>query len=176
MTDSRSRIVPDEADGRALVHILGELQTLLTRLVECADEKLHAIRCAGAEALQACVGREMQYLDELLAVERKRDAIVARIAQQLQQPSLRRAPVQQTAEKFPEPLRSSIHARCMGLRQAAEKLQRKNRVAAEVAQGLQSHVRAVFGELAKACRDATTYSDTGRMRHTETQLVIDALG
>lgn len=175
-TDSRSRISPNEADGLALIGILGELQTLVMRLVECAEEKLRAIRCAGAEALQACVAREMLDLDELLAAERKRDAVVARIAQQLQQPGLRRASMTQVAEKFPEPLRSSIHARCMGLRQTAEKLQQKNRVAAEVAHGLQSHVRAVFGELAKAGRDTTTYAGNGRMRHTEKQLVIDALG
>ncbi|MBL8878405.1 MAG: flagellar export chaperone FlgN [Phycisphaerales bacterium] len=176
MDEMQSRGACDDADGRALVDVLGELAGLTVRLVECAGEKLAAIRRADSEALQTCVANEMKTLDAVLAAERKRDAIVARVAQRLQQPAMRRASMTSLAEKFSEPLRSAIHARCMGLRQAAENLQRRNRVAAEVARGLQSHVRAIFGKLAKAGQDATTYAGNGRMRHADKQLVIDALG
>lgn len=174
--DTHSRGASEEADGRAIVDSLGELTGLMSSLVDCAGEKLAAIRRASAEALQSCVAAEMQTLDAVLAAERKRDAVVARVAQRLQLPSLRRASMTQVAEKFSEPWRSAIRARCMGLRKAAENLRQKNGVAAEVARGLQSHVRAVFGALAQAGQDATTYAGNGRMRHADKQLVIDALG
>lgn len=174
--ESTSRASHDDADGRALVDVMGELQALMTQLVDCSAAKLAAIRRASAGELQRCVATEMQCLDQLLATERKRDAIVARVAHRLQLPALRRGSMLAVAEKFPEPLRSAIHARCVGLRKAAENLQQKNRVVAEVARGLQSHVKAVFDALAKAGQSETTYAGNGRMRHADKQLVIDALG
>ena len=167
---------PERSAIESLLEIVGALHELMRQLSELASEKLAAMRAADAEALHACAARECAVLERLFAREKERDAVLARLAQSLpwQEPGVPR--LSAIAEKIPEPESSRLQAKIAGLRQTAEELQRKNRLAADVAQRLHKHIRAIFEEIAGVNQDADVYGPGGRQEPRATKTWVDAVG
>jgi hypothetical protein len=162
--------------GRELSENLGALQQRLQQLLTIAENKLQAMRHADDAALHGCAAQEQQQLEAVLALERQRKAILARLAQQLQTGSLLGVPLSEITEKIPEPAASALRARNAALQAVAAKLRHKNEVAARVAHQLQSHIRAVFAELAKANQESVVYGPQGQHSATNTRRCLDAVG
>lgn len=165
-----------ETSARELNESLGALHGLLKQLVEQSEEKLAGMRGADVEVLHACTQREKQLLEEVFQTERERDAILARLAQTLQAPRLKSAPLSEILNHIPEPLSSALRARNVALHGIATELQQKNRLAAQVAHNLQSHIRAVFVELAKANQESIVYGPKGQHEQANIRTCLDAVG
>jgi hypothetical protein len=63
-----------------------------------------------------------------------------------------------------------------GLRGVAEELQKKNRLAAEVARKLQSHIRDVFAAIAQATQETVVYGRNGQYEQATARQWVDAVG
>jgi flagellar biosynthesis/type III secretory pathway chaperone len=155
---------------------LGALHTLLKQLADQADAKLAALRAADASALQTCAARETELLQHVARNAQERQAIVARLAQHLPPSLPNEMPLSELIEKFPEPQASILRARSLALRESARKLQEKNSLAARVAHHLQSHIRAVFAELAKVNQESVVYGPKGQHEQAALRSCLDAVG
>ena len=165
-----------ETSAHELIDSLIKLHELLKQLVGGVEEKLAGMRGADVEVLHACAQREKQLLEEVFQTERERDAILARLAQTLHMPQLKSAPLSEIVNHIPEPLCSALRARNVALRDIAIKLQQKNRLAAQVAHNLQTHIRAVFVELAKANQESIVYGPKGQHEQANIRTCLDAVG
>jgi flagellar biosynthesis/type III secretory pathway chaperone len=165
-----------ETSAHELNQSLATLYDLLKQLVEQAEEKLAGMRGADVEALHTCTQQETQLLEEVCHTERERNAILARLAQTLQAPQLKSAPLSEIVNHIPEPLCSALRARNVALHDIATKLQRKNRLAAQVAHNLQSHISAVFTELAKTNQESIVYGPKGQHEQANIRTCLDAVG
>ncbi|RMF75572.1 MAG: hypothetical protein D6744_13285, partial [Planctomycetota bacterium] len=110
--------------AEALHAALKELYSLLAELVELSQSKLAAMRAADADALQRIALRESRLLPELVDRQRRRDAVLARLAQSLHGLAPSAPSLTAAAEKLSEPWKSKITAKTEGLRALAEKLRR----------------------------------------------------
>ncbi len=164
------------SDGRALLACLADLQGLVTHLLDLANQKLAAMRRADAAALQHIAAREAGLIDQVQRHKQVRHAVLARLAQGLRAPELPAAGLEKIAARLPEPQASSIVARTRGLREIALALEQKNRLAAEVAHRLQSHVRGLFSQLAQAGQESVVYGPRGQHEQTRTRVWVDAVG
>lgn len=153
-----------------------ELYAGMAELAELAERKLAAVRRADAAALVACTSAEAVRLHGVAQLDRKRAAALAALAQQLHDPALARARLEEIAKKLPPPFSAKLQAKSAGLRLVAEKLQEKNRVFASVARNLQSHVRAVLNDLTGAATGGPAYGRDGKMETTAGRCLVDALG
>lgn len=168
--------IEDGDPRRALLENLTEHQTLLEKLVEIAREKMDAVRAADSQTLHRCTAREASVLECLLNFERRRKAVVARLAQTLRLPSPDTLTLSEIANELPEPFSSSVRARMLALRAVAIELQHLNRVAALVARDLHQHIRDVFTVLANANRESVVYGPEGREHMTTSKNILDAVG
>lgn len=164
------------AAGRELAQCLADLQGLLKQLAELARRKLDALRQADADALQTCSAREAALLEQLAPVERRRDAVLARLAQALRRPELPRAGLSEIAVCFPEPVSSHLRARNAALREITTVLREKNQMAARVARELHQHIRGVFDEVTRAAQESVVYGSQGQWRPTPARSWVDAVG
>jgi flagellar biosynthesis/type III secretory pathway chaperone len=155
---------------------LGALHALLKQLAAQADAKLAALRAADAKALQACATNETELLQQLARNAQERQAILARLAQHLPQPLRPEIPLSELIEEFPEPQASILRARSVALRESAAQLQEKNGLAARVAHRLQTHIRAVFAELAKVNQESVVYGPKGQHEQAGLRSGLDAVG
>lgn len=163
--------------GRALLECLQSLHESLQLLSDIADAKLLAMRQADPPGLHACAEREGKVLQQVGQLEQQRGALLARLAQLVQVKDLRRKPLSEIAELLPEPECSALRARTAGLRHISQQLQHKNQLAAEVARQLQSHIRAIFNDLAENAQERVVYGSNGQMNgHNKPRLMVDALG
>lgn len=165
-----------EAQVGELTEALSGLQELLEQLLGLARAKLAAMRAADANALQRCAARECGVLERLFDRERRRDAVLARLAQSLQWNGGPRLRLPEIADALPEPHCSRLRARTAGLRRTAEELRRKNRVAAEVARHLHEHVRAVFEHIARVNQESVVYGPSGKHEQRTNRTWVDAVG
>jgi len=161
---------------RELVGCLSNLQTALKRLLALAEEKLAAMRAADVGALRDCALREDALLKQVFMEEKQRKAVLARVAQSVPCSGQERVSLTELADHLPEPLASSLRARSTALQALAEKLQQKNRVAANVAQNLQSHIRGVFAAVAKVGQETGVYGPRGEHESNVERRWIDAVG
>jgi len=161
---------------RELLDYLATLHGLLVELVEQSRRKLDALRRADPAALDACTATEGELLRQVFAAAQGRAAVLARLAQALHVPDARALRLSAVADLVPEPLASTVRARCAAVAAEAGELQRKNRVAAEVARSLQEHLRGVFAELAAASREARGYGPEGRPAAGGARTWMDAVG
>ena len=171
-------VVPADALGHArdLNENLAGLYSLLKQLFDLAEQKLAAMRAASDRTLQACAAQEAQLLEEVKRLEQQRTATLARLAQALRAPQLEHAALSEVAAQFPEPVGSALRARNAALQDIARKLQQKNRLAARVAQHLQSHIRAVFAAVAKANQESVVYGPKGQHEQVSIRSCLDAVG
>ncbi|MEW6250007.1 MAG: flagellar export chaperone FlgN [Planctomycetota bacterium] len=154
---------------------LAELQSALQQLGAMAGEKLAAMRRADAAALQDLAAREAPLLTELFRRESVRKATLARLAQTLQCAAAGRAVLTEIAARVRAPLRSCLQARMAALQSAAAELQRKNRLAAAVAQNLQAHVHGIFAAVAGSA-PAPVYGPRGQQAAGAGRRWVDAVG
>ncbi len=161
---------------RALLENLAEHQTLLATLVEIGREKMDAVRSADSQGLHRCTSREASVLERVLDFERRRKAVVARLAQTLRLRSPDTLTLSDIANELREPFSSSVRARMLALRAVAVELQHLNRVAAVVARDLHQHIRDVFTVLANANRESVVYGPQGRERMATSKNILDAVG
>ncbi len=160
-----------------LLRHLSELYAAIVQLADLAAEKLAAMRVADTAALQRCTEREAELLQGVLHAEQQRPAILARLAQALHRPELATARLAQIADHLTEPAASALRARSVALREAAGRLQKKNRLAAVVARNLQGHLRGVFAAVAKAAQESVVYGPRcGTGFRTAPQGWVDAVG
>jgi|YNPNPStandDraft_1061719.scaffolds.fasta_scaffold66479_2 flagellar biosynthesis/type III secretory pathway chaperone len=155
---------------------LGALSELLKGLVATAEQKLAAMRAADADGLQVCAAREGELLEQVGVVNRRRQAAIAQLAQALQVPADCEVNVWALARWLREPMGSILRARIRGLFELAERLRHLNAVAARVAQDLQSHIRAVFAEVAKANRESVLYGPEGQQEQGQVRSSVEAVG
>ncbi|MGE0481724.1 MAG: flagellar export chaperone FlgN [Phycisphaerae bacterium] len=153
-----------------------ELYTGMTELADLAEQKLAAVRRADTAALAACTSAEAERLNGVARLDQRRAAALAALAQQLHDPTLARARLEEIAKKLPVPFSARLQAKSTGLRQIAERLQEKNRVFAGVARNLQSHVRAVLNDLTGAAAGGPAYGRDGKMETAAGRCLVDALG
>ncbi len=165
-----------EVEARALVEALSELQPALRRLIDLSRGKLDALRRADTAALMRCAREEGELLQGVELLERRRRAILARLAQQLQWPPAVSAPLSQLADRLPEPISSVIRARITPLRDLAVTLEKTNRLAASVARNLHQHMRALFAEVARASQETVVYGPLGQLETRTTRAWVDAVG
>lgn len=174
------RIAPPPAEVSGLADeldaCLEELHGRVRRLAELSAAKLELMRAADAVGLHACASEEGRVLDELGRIEQKRTALFARLAQALHAPALLAAGLSEVAGRVPGPRGAQLRARASGIREAAEKLQKNNRRAADVARNLHSHIRSVFSELARANEETAVYGRKGQPQPTRTKSWVDAVG
>ena len=156
-------------------HLAG-LHALMKKLAALADEKLAAMRRADTEALDGCTAREAELVQSAFADDAKRKAILARVAQSLHLPQPERARLSEIVARVPEPLASALAARNRALREIAAELQRKNRLAAKVAQNLQLHLRGLFAELAGAAQETRVYGPRGQHEGSRPRCWVEAVG
>lgn len=166
----------DAAAIESLLGVVGALHDLMRQLLELAKEKLVALRTADAEDLHACATRECRVLERLFAREKERDAVLARLAQSLPASGASAPRLSVIAEQIPEPFSSRLRAKIAGLRQTAEELRQKNRLAAEVARSLHKHLRAIFSEIAGVNQETLVYGPGGREEPRATRTWVDAVG
>jgi flagellar biosynthesis/type III secretory pathway chaperone len=166
----------DAAPLRELHEQLASLHTLMKQLAELAGEKLAAMRRADTATLDRCTAREAELVKTVFGSEAKRKALLARIAQSLHLPQPERAKLGEIAERLPEPSASALRARNAALREIAAELQQKNRLAAKVAQNLQSHIRGVFAELAGAAQETPVYGPRGQHEGRRPRCWVEAVG
>ncbi len=176
-----AELLPDAAASvsenfEALLHVLEQTHQSLRALQALADQKLQHLRSADSEGLTRGATQEALLLDELLRCGQKRQAILARLAQQLHWPQVLTARLTQIAQAAPQPLASQILAKNAVLREVASALEKKNQLAARVARGLHNHVRAVLAELAKAANASVGYGRDGQHEPTGVERWIDAVG
>ena len=179
-TVATSQTGPGRADLTPIVaelrDALATLHGLLQQLTELAGRKLDAMRRADTGDLQSCAAMEHRLLRDVSAKRKQREAILARLAQSLHWPEAVAAPLGEIADRLPEPFSSSIRAKNRALREVADTLQQKNRLAAAVARNLHAHVRSIFAELAKANQECVLYGPSGQHEQTSTDAWVDAVG
>lgn len=161
---------------RELGECLTALHAALKSLSELAAEKLAGLRAADTAALERCAKREEEVLREVFRGEQRRKAVLARVAQGLHLAEPARARLTEVAERLPEPLASSLRARNAALRATVGELQRKNQLAARVAQNLQSHIRGVFAEVARAAQESLVYGPQGQHEVGRPRSWVEAIG
>lgn len=165
-----------EAPWAELMAYLDGLYATLKELTALADRKLDGLRSANADALHRCAAEESELLQNLFRSAQGRAALLARLAQALHQPDLRGVPLNQLADRLPEPRASTLRAKNVALQSAATELQRRNRISATVAQQLLGHLRGVFDELAQATQEAVGYGPQGKVETCSMQCWVDAVG
>ena len=165
-----------EALARELSENLAGLQSLLRQLLELAGQKLSAIRAANADEVQGCTACEADRLEQVHRLEQQRTAILARWAQGVPATGHKRLCLSEVADTFPEPFSSALRARNAALRQIAVELQEKNRLVANVARHLQSHIEAIFSDLARANQESVVYGPKGRHEQRNVRSWVDAVG
>lgn len=175
------RLVPSEEGGvpaavAVLAEYLAALHPRLQALLALAEEKLAALRAANTAALHQCASREEPLIREILTQEGRRPAILAALAQALQHPDLRNASLAALAALLPQAVAAPLLARHAGLQAVAEQLQRKNRIAGEVARNLQGHIRDVFAAVAKCTQEPAGYSAGGNQARSAKLTLLDAVG
>ncbi len=161
---------------RELVGHLSELQTGMRGLTELTAEKLAALSAADTAALQDVALREDKLLRRVLYSEQERNAVLARLAQALRLPPGNGVRLTELANHLPEPLASSLRAKSLALQAVAKELQRKNKIAADVARNLQSHIRGIFAEVAGAAQESQVYGPQGRHEMSHLRNWVDAVG
>jgi hypothetical protein len=179
ITNSMPLAAVGQAQIDELLDALSALHELLKQLLELARAKLAAMRAADAPELQRCAARECGVLERLFERERRRDAVLARLAQSLHWDSTGPPRLSEVAAKLPDPFSSRLRAKTAGLRQTANELRRENRLAAEVAQHLHKHVRAVFEDIediARVNQESVVYGPNGRHEHRTSKTWVDAVG
>ena len=159
--------------ARELGQHLAALHATLKQLTELANTKLAAMRQADTNALNACAAREEELLREVFRMEQARNAVLARLAQSLHCPNVR---LTEIAARLPEPLASSLRARSLALKEIAGELQRRNKLAAIVAQNLQGHIRGVFADVASATQESLVYGPQGQHEMSSPRRWVDAVG
>lgn len=155
---------------------LADLHARLKELVALTDEKLSALKRADVAALDACAIREQVLVKDVLTREEQRNAILARVAQCLPSKPRPGAGLTEIADLLPEPAASALRARSVALRGLATELQRKNRIAADVARNLQTHIRGIFAEVAKAAQESVVYGSSGQHELSSVRRCVDAVG
>jgi hypothetical protein len=175
---SRSNpLVSEVADPlRDLLAHLTDLHATLRQLTDLSQHKLELLRAADADGLQSCAARESELLHQVFHAAQARGAVLARLAQSMQIEELRSLRLGRICERLPEPQASVLRARITALEETAGLLQRKNQLAATVAQNLQSHIRGVFAELAKATQECTGYGPHGMPETSSERCWVDAVG
>ncbi len=170
--------LPTEAVAplRELNDLLAKLQTGMTELLELAGQKLAGMRKADAQGLHDCAAREAALLKEVLYGQQQRNAILARLAQALHVQTPRPVTLSDISAALPEPVASALRARSAALQELARDLQRKNKIAASVAQNLQTHIRGVFAEIANVANESLGYSPAGKHEVKRTRCWVDAVG
>jgi FlgN protein len=169
MRDSHTQL----GNAAQLPALLGALLGDLRALLAIADRKLAALRSADAAALGRCAAEETRMLRALLAAQPERDAVLAGLAQGLPTEGHGLPRPADIAANCDEPLASKILAICSGLRTTALELAQKNRLVADVARGLQSHIRGVFREVAEAAEPQSGYGQV--RRRTAMPALVDAV-
>jgi hypothetical protein len=159
--------------ARELSQHLADLHAALKQLAELATEKLAAMRRADTDALNGCAEREEGLLRTVLRDEQGRNAILARLAQSLHCPQVR---LTEIVDRLPEPVASALRARSVALKEIAGELQRRNRLAASVAQNLQAHIRGIFADVASANRESLVYGPRGQHEMSSPRRWVDAVG
>ena len=163
-------------DTEELLAVAGELHALLKRLVGVADEKLQAMRGADTRALYRCAAEEGRLLQLLFEREKQRNAVFARLAQELHWEPTRPARLSEIAARLPEPFGPRLQAKTEGLRQTTAALRERNQLAARVARNLHKHIRAVLEEVSSANQEAIVYGPSGKHEQRNTTSWIDAVG
>lgn len=161
---------------RSLSEHLGELQGFLRELAELSRAKLGAMRQADTETLTATAEREAGLLEGVFQLERRRPALLARIAQCLQVSPDAVKTISALADRLGEPHASAIRARAHALVRFAEDLRRMNKLAAMVARDLQGHIRGVFASVSEAGSENVGYDPRGQERRTKPTAWLDAVG
>lgn len=151
-------------------------QDALRGLLGMSERKLESLRRADTIALHTISQEETEAVDAIASLDARRNAVLARLAQLVPDTVPQRPRLSEIAAVVPEPFSSQILAKTLGLRDLAEKLQRKNRLAAAVARGLQDHIRAVFAEAASANCEAVAYGRNGKADERVNRNWVDAVG
>jgi len=160
----------------ALLEVLAEHHKSLRTLLALCDRKLAALRAADTAGLHALADEEASAVEAIAARDARREAVLARLAQLVPAAAARPPRLAALAAALPEPFSSRILAKSMGLRELAEKLQRKNGIAAAVARGLQTHIRAVFAEASSANCETVAYGRDGKADERVNRNWVDAVG
>lgn len=177
VTPARARIgVSFEADVQDLLATLEELGGHLTSLLSLCDRKLVAMKAADVPALNQVAGEEERELQKMLRRDGQRDAVLARLAQALRLGGSTPSRLSEIAARLPEPFCTEILGKSAELRRLATNLEEKTRLAAAVAQSVQSHIRAVFAEVARAGQETVVYGRSGQHEAVTRQTWVDAVG
>lgn len=167
-------------DGRRefdlLLASLDGLLAQLRRLDGLATDKLGAMRAADAKALEACAREEGEVLESVLAQGPHRGAVLAAVAQRVLGMSSSPPTLPELCKRLPEPGASILRAKTRALEVVTTELQRKNRLAGEVARRLHSHIRGIFADVAKAAQPEVGYGPRNTNLPTGASCYVEAIG
>jgi flagellar biosynthesis/type III secretory pathway chaperone len=161
---------------QALGDCLAELQAAMQGLLDVARDKLQAMRAANVEVLRDCALREEDLIKEVVARQQARDAVLTQLAQALPLEAQRAKQLRDLMVYLPEPEVSALRARSVALGRVASELHEKNKLAEQVAQKLQSHIRGVFQAAARSMQESVVYGSKGVHQTSATRRCVDAVG
>ena len=159
-----------------LLVVAGELHAVLKQLLGVATDKLQAMRSADTSALYQCAAQEGRLLHAMFEREKQRNAVIARLAQELHWETEGPPRMSEVAARLPAPYGPRLQATTEGLRETTTALREKNKLAARVARNLHKHIRAVLDEVASANQEALGYGPSGKHEQVNTKSWVDAVG
>ena len=150
-----------EESGEALVALLDEMAIVYERMRSLAQERHEAVRCADARRLARTVARENEAVQDLAELEKRRIAIVARLAEQLGSPERSQTRVSWIAERLGGQTGQRLAQRAANLRKIMSELHRENEVVRAALTKLAAHVEGLWRQVLAVLNHARTYGRLG---------------
>lgn len=165
-TDAELPAAHDPRDGSD--GPLAELETIMTDLLVCYEQlhtlalrRLEAVRGADARGLGDCVRAENEIVQQVAEIEKRRIAVVGRLAAELGSPRKSQTTVSWIAERAAGPGADRLRDLAAALRDVIGRVRRHNEVAAQAARALATHMDGLIRRVAQHLNHAQVYSRVG---------------
>lgn len=150
--------------------------TAYKQLAAVLEQKLDAMRRRDLQDMQFRLEREQRLLVTMRQAAGQRTVLVRRLARTIL-PG--RTPEEVTARELAQTSSEPQQSRMMGLigmlREAAEKVQRLNRVVTQTTRKLMGHIDAIFNLIAQGDGESGLYGRAGKKAPTPQRQLVDAI-
>ncbi|OQA00876.1 MAG: FlgN protein [Planctomycetes bacterium ADurb.Bin412] len=145
-------------------------------LAAVLDQKLEAMKQYDITRLEALTQTEQRLLEGIrLHAVKRNTAVHQALRELLPKQKSRRLSARELAQALSEPLRSRLLVLTGMLREAAEKVQRLNRINAQVTRKMLGHLDHIFRVITTTGSDIGLYSRVGKKTSGEQKRLVDAI-
>jgi hypothetical protein len=145
-------------------------------LAAVLDNKLDAMKHYDITRLEALTLTEQRLLEGIrLNAVKRNTAVHQAMREWLPKKKSRLASARELAQALSEPLRSKLMALTGMLRDVVEKVQRLNRINAQVSRKMLGHLDHIFRVIAETGSDIGLYSRVGKKAMVEQKRLVDAI-